>query len=66
MSKHILTRFNELLWHLNSEDNDLAHEFYKELEKVSDKADFLECLEALGVDNWDGYDLAQEAYHNEG
>lgn len=23
---------------------------------------FLRCLEAAGVDNWDGYDFAREAY----
>lgn len=34
-------------------------EDYRELIQ---RVNWLECLEAAGVDNWDGYDYAQELY----
>jgi hypothetical protein len=30
----------------------------KELERLRDRVSFLECLEAAGVDNWEGWDEA--------
>lgn len=40
---------------------EISKEEYVEL---MDRIDFLECLEAAGVDNWDGYDYARELYRN--
>lgn len=33
-----------------------------EYEELLEQIRFLNCLEAAGVDNWDGYDYAQEIY----
>lgn len=35
-------------------------------ERLLDKADFLECLEACGVDNWEGYYNAWKMHKEEG
>lgn len=55
----ILQKYDELLSHLNSEDNVLALELKKLLQaKITDAADdklWRECLEAGGVDNWSWY-----------
>ena len=59
---HILNQFDQLMAHLNGEENGMATEFREALESVSDDAEFLECLESAGVDNWDGYEYAQEEY----
>lgn len=59
---HILNQFDQLMAHLNGEENDMAAEFREALEYVSDAAEFLDCLESAGVDNWDGYEYAQEEY----
>jgi len=43
-------------------------EFDAVLEKikgVEEDSDFLDCLNAAGVDNWGGYAEAQEMYDNE-
>lgn len=32
---------------------------------MSQKEKVLNCLEAAGVDSWDGYDEAREMYYNE-
>ncbi len=32
----------------------------KEYEKLKDDSKWLSCLEAAGVDNWEGYDFARE------
>lgn len=40
----------------------ISKEHYDEL--IEDQA-FLSCLQAAGVDNWDGYSEAQEMYQNE-
>lgn len=56
----ILKKFDQLMSHLNGEDNSMAEEFRAELEKVQEDSEFLECLKAAGVDNWDGYSEAQE------
>lgn len=34
-----------------------------ELDHLKDEVDFLNCLRAAGVDNWDGYDDAIQIYH---
>lgn len=51
----ILKKFDQLMSHLNGEDNSMAEEFRAELEKVQEESEFLNCLKACGVDNWDGY-----------
>ena len=55
----ILKKFDQLMSHLNGEENSMAEEFRAELEKVQEKSEFLDCLKACGVDNWDGYSDAQ-------
>lgn len=37
----------------------ITEEEYTELQYC---AQFLSCLEAAGVDNWDGYDIAREIF----
>lgn len=32
----------------------------EEYTRLLEDSEFLQCLMAAGVDNWDGYDLAQE------
>ena len=36
-----------------------------ELAELREDSKFLDCLRAAGVDNWDGYDYAQEIYNDE-
>ena len=55
----ILKKFDQLMSHLNGEENSMAEEFRAELKKVQEKSEFLDCLKACGVDNWDGYSDAQ-------
>ena len=62
----MLNKFDNLLSHLNAEDNDMAAEVRAVLVKVVEKAEFLDCLKACGVDNWDGYSDAQEMMWPEG
>lgn len=56
---NVSLRFEQLMGHLNSEENEMANEFLKDLEKhlhgLEVDADKLACLEAGGVDNWDFY-----------
>lgn len=55
----LLEKFDELMSHLNSEENSLAGEFRKGLIKAIDKAEddanWRSCLEAGGVDNWEWF-----------
>lgn len=55
-------KFDQLMSHLNGEDNELGAEFRKLLVDhvghLEERNDFLCRLEAAGVDNWCGYDLA--------
>ena len=62
----IVKKFDQLMSHLNGEDNSMAEEFRAELEKVQEDSEFLECLKSAGVDNWDGYSEAQEMMWPEG
>ena len=36
----------------------------KDYERLLDRDYFLDCLEAYGVDNWQGYSYAYEMYKN--
>lgn len=53
-----LAKFDRLMSHLNSEENEMAAEFRKELESLVEDSEWLSCLEAAGVDNWGGIDHA--------
>lgn len=35
-----------------------------EYEELLDALDFLQCLEASGVDSWEGYDIAYDMYED--
>lgn len=35
----------------------------EEYEELKEDSNFLAALEAGGVDNWEGYDMARDAYH---
>jgi hypothetical protein len=37
----------------------------KEYDELVNKSYFLNCLEACGVDNWEGYGIAQDMYDEE-
>lgn len=41
------------------------HQIKSEWEHLQRSADFLQCLESMGVDNWSGYSEAREIYRNE-
>jgi len=40
--------------------SDRLNELATKVEKLEGDARFLDCLQAAGVDNWDGYDYAHE------
>ena len=50
-----LAKFDALMSHLNSEENEMAAEFRKELEGLVKDSNHLGTLQSLGVDNWHGY-----------
>ncbi|AZV02055.1 hypothetical protein Arno162_15 [Pectobacterium phage Arno162] len=64
MKKSLMERFDDLLSHLNSEENDMALELRADLEAFITNTNmsvaFLEALQDAGVDNWDGYRIAQQ------
>ena len=39
---------------------------YKEYKRLLDAEAMLQCLEGVGVDNWDGYDYAIEMFEEAG
>ena len=47
---------------MNKETITISKQVYDELLEDSH---FLQCLQDAGVDNWDGYDFAREAYNSE-
>lgn len=51
----LVQRFETLLSHLNSEDNDMAQDFGQALQIAEERLEKLDALEAGGVDNWSGY-----------
>lgn len=58
----IVAKFKELLSHLNSEENEMALELLSELKEAENNLHWLDCLDSAGVDNWDGYEIAQDMY----
>ncbi|HGD9033427.1 TPA: hypothetical protein ACI7LS_004044 [Escherichia coli] len=62
----MLEQLEELLSHLNAEDNEMALEFKAKLKQLQEKADrdalWRECLEAGGVDNWSWYSESLQEY----
>lgn len=63
----MLELYSQLLSHLNAEENDMALEFEAKLiellnqqDQLNEDSQFLQCLKNAGVDNWDGYSIAQE------
>lgn len=50
-----LAKFDALMSHLNSEENEMAAEFRTELEGLVKDSEHLNTLRNRGVDNWDGY-----------
>ena len=60
--EHLLTlikdgRINNML---RENQEDLAKDALEEYRKKCEEIDFLDCLRAAGVDNWNGYSDAQE------
>ena len=47
--------FDELLSHLNAEENGMALELKERIIEADSRLDKLDRLEAGGVDNWGGY-----------
>lgn len=65
----LLKQFDNLMSHLNAEDNDSAKTFRANLqlalEEAADDSLWRDCVTGAGVDNWDGYEYAMEDYHGE-
>ena len=40
----------------------LIERLHRKVRRLQQEADFLACLEAAGVDGWDGYEVAQELF----
>lgn len=68
---YLLKKFDELMSHLNGEENSLAEEFREalsaELDLAADDRLWRECLESRGVDNWSGFPeaLSEGGYYKE-
>lgn len=66
MSKTILEQFDQLMSHLNGEENSMAEEFRKALESLQEKSDrdalWRQCLESGGVDNWSWFSESLSDY----
>lgn len=62
----MLEQLEELLSHLNAEDNNMALKFKAKLKQLQDKADkdalWRQCLESGGVDNWSWYSESLQEY----
>lgn len=43
----------------------LVPQLIKEIERLQDDSELLGCLEACGVDNWAGWDMAMEMFNEE-
>lgn len=51
----MLELFDNLLSHLNAEDNDMALRVRAKIAMAEERLEKLDALEAGGVDNWPGY-----------
>lgn len=51
----MLKLFDDLLSHLNAEDNDMALKMRAKIAMAEERLEKLDALEAGGVDNWSGY-----------
>ncbi|AGD81059.1 hypothetical protein CLBP1_5.8 [Escherichia phage CLB_P1] len=67
----LLKKFDELMSHLNGEENPRAEEFrealWAKLDSAADDKLWRECLESGGVDNWSGFSesLSEGGYYKE-
>ena len=67
----LLKKFDELMSHLNGEENSLAEEFREalaaKLDRAADDRHWRECLESGGVDNWSWFSesLSEGGYYKE-
>lgn len=67
----LLKKFDELMSHLNGEENSMAEEFREalaaKLDRAADDKLWRECLEGGGVDNWSGFyvSLSEGGYYKE-
>ncbi|AWH14614.1 hypothetical protein [Pseudomonas phage 71PfluR64PP] len=52
---NLIAGFNQVLAHLNSEENELAAQFAETLKEAQGDVYHLNNLQNRGVDNWDGY-----------
>lgn len=67
----LLKKFDELMSHLNGEENSMAEEFREalaaKLDSAADDRLWRECLESGGVDNWSWFSesLSEGGYYKE-
>ena len=54
-SFNLAAGFNQVLAHLNAEENEMAAEFMAVLQDAQKDVYHLNNLQNRGVDNWDGY-----------
>lgn len=54
-SFNLAAGFNQVLAHLNAEENEMAAEFMEALQDAQKDVYHLNNLQNRGVDNWDGY-----------
>ena len=52
---NLIAGFNQVLAHLNAEENELAAQFAETLKEAQGDVYHLNDLQDRGVDNWDGY-----------
>lgn len=62
----MLEQFDALMEHLGSREDEMARAVRTLLENYISEAEssalWLECLEGAGVDNWSGFDYAQDMF----
>lgn len=47
------------------EEKDNVESLTRKVERLEERDEWLSCLEAAGVDNWDGYDIARDILKGE-
>ena len=64
----VIVNHQAMLHYINefTEEKDKNEKLSKKVEALEVKADWLYCLEAAGVDNWEGYDIAIDIRDREG